>query len=594
MESEGGGDDRTFKVNFAAEGVASLKATIEEKLKDFMGDYTDDTLVEYVIVLLRNGRRKDEAAQELHVFLGDDNLSFISWLWDHLSSNLQLYVDAEPPPPPPPAPTSKLQRGPSRDDKDKTVKRPRRDWNLSLSEDNSVEKEHQQPNETTATTTKRQKIVWEERKKERASFPLRSVVTSVLNPVDKQPDRDRDTRDTRDRDRDRKPTATSRTHRRRLPQDNSQQIKEDPPSRPAVNAPRRLLQFAVRDAVKPMRHAPLATTEPAGPSINRLRSVLSAPFPHGRDDLSEEEEEEDVKEEEEDKYRPRSVIPMPSGSSGGERSSVFDRLGRARGSMGISHAEIEKKYSSDSASDKDGYDMVEYSVAQEKEAEEEVVSKQVAAVPVSHIGSKPSKILNISVNVNTWKSPGMVQETHSFSLENNKVSKAENEEVTVPAMVQKVLPKTPIHGTKKETYIVAVLLFMEFDFFLLTTKNFMSYCIQLLVHFGATKDALSRHFNKFGAVLKVVRKNSHESGATTVTVTGRGPGRVAHNGASFSPYMARGRAPVRGGGSRSLQWKRGGQSSDATSNAACNAAAAGSNVRSFTYTRVAPKEPGQT
>lgn len=177
-----------------------------------------------------------------------------------------------------------------------------------------------------------------------------------------------------------------------------------------------------------MRHAPLPTTEPAGPSINRLRSVLSAPFPHGRDDLSEEEEEEDVKEEQ-DKYRPTSVIPMPSGSSGGERSSVFDRLGRTRGLMGISHAEIEKKYSSDSASDKDGYDMVEYSVAQEKEAEEEVVSKQVAAVPVSHIGSKPSKILNISVNVNTWKPPGMVQETHSFSLENNKVSKAENTEV---------------------------------------------------------------------------------------------------------------------------------------------------------------------
>lgn len=35
---------------------------------------------EYVIVLLRNGRRKAEAAQELHVFLGDDNLSFVAWL----------------------------------------------------------------------------------------------------------------------------------------------------------------------------------------------------------------------------------------------------------------------------------------------------------------------------------------------------------------------------------------------------------------------------------------------------------------------------------------------------------------------------------
>jgi hypothetical protein len=64
---------------------------------------------------------------------------------------------------------------------------------------------------------------------------------------------------------------------------------------------------------------------------------------------------------------------------------------------------------------------------QEKEAE--VVSKEVPAVPTSHTGSKPSKILNISVNVNTWKSPGMVQETHSFSLQNNKVSQAENTEV---------------------------------------------------------------------------------------------------------------------------------------------------------------------
>jgi hypothetical protein len=35
---------------------------------------------EYVVVLLRNGRRKDEAAKELQVFLGDDNDAFVSWL----------------------------------------------------------------------------------------------------------------------------------------------------------------------------------------------------------------------------------------------------------------------------------------------------------------------------------------------------------------------------------------------------------------------------------------------------------------------------------------------------------------------------------
>lgn len=35
---------------------------------------------EYVVVLLRNGRCKDEAAKELQVFLGDDNDAFVSWL----------------------------------------------------------------------------------------------------------------------------------------------------------------------------------------------------------------------------------------------------------------------------------------------------------------------------------------------------------------------------------------------------------------------------------------------------------------------------------------------------------------------------------
>nr|GEZ47818.1 nucleotide-binding, alpha-beta plait [Tanacetum cinerariifolium] len=44
---------------------------------------------EYVIVLLKNGQRKEEAR---NVFLGDDNESFISWLWDHLRSNVDLYT----------------------------------------------------------------------------------------------------------------------------------------------------------------------------------------------------------------------------------------------------------------------------------------------------------------------------------------------------------------------------------------------------------------------------------------------------------------------------------------------------------------------
>lgn len=37
--------DRTFKVNFTGEGAAKLRDTVRDKLKEFMGDYTDDTLV---------------------------------------------------------------------------------------------------------------------------------------------------------------------------------------------------------------------------------------------------------------------------------------------------------------------------------------------------------------------------------------------------------------------------------------------------------------------------------------------------------------------------------------------------------------------
>ena len=38
-------DDRTFRVNFTVDGLAKLRDRVNEKLKEFMGDYTDDTLV---------------------------------------------------------------------------------------------------------------------------------------------------------------------------------------------------------------------------------------------------------------------------------------------------------------------------------------------------------------------------------------------------------------------------------------------------------------------------------------------------------------------------------------------------------------------
>lgn len=45
MGSEDRVDDRTFKVDFTGDGMAKLRERIKLKMKEFMGDYTDDTLV---------------------------------------------------------------------------------------------------------------------------------------------------------------------------------------------------------------------------------------------------------------------------------------------------------------------------------------------------------------------------------------------------------------------------------------------------------------------------------------------------------------------------------------------------------------------
>ncbi|KAL5986755.1 hypothetical protein ACLOJK_015088 [Asimina triloba] len=48
MDSSDGRDHRTFRVNFGSEGAARLRDRVKEKLKEFMGDYTDDTLVVWI------------------------------------------------------------------------------------------------------------------------------------------------------------------------------------------------------------------------------------------------------------------------------------------------------------------------------------------------------------------------------------------------------------------------------------------------------------------------------------------------------------------------------------------------------------------
>ncbi|XP_047955197.1 uncharacterized protein LOC125201216 isoform X1 [Salvia hispanica] len=241
-----GGEDQTFRADFSSEGVSRLRGVVEEKLKEFMGDYTDDTLVEYVIVLLKNGRSKDEAKNELDVFLGDDSDSFISWLWDHLGSNLSSYVQAQELQPgvPKAEPSAGDQPGKTGSDKIESV----------ADKGNYVETYGHHKNRENKGHVKGDN--------DEAPLPRKSVAKNVNIRDEDQPS-----------DSQSKPRRflQSTIHKKRRRNDEEQHQRKREVSHSTVSAPKRLLQFAVRDAVATSR-PPNATAEP---SLKRLRSVIS-------------------------------------------------------------------------------------------------------------------------------------------------------------------------------------------------------------------------------------------------------------------------------------------------------------------------------
>ncbi|XP_057798002.1 uncharacterized protein LOC131014141 [Salvia miltiorrhiza] len=242
-----GGDDRTFRANFSSEGVSRLRGVVEEKLKEFMGDYTDDTLVEYVIVLLKNGRSRDEAKNELDVFLGDDSDSFISWLWDHLGSNLSLYVQAQEL-----EPVGVPKAEPAVGDQ------PRKTGSHQI----ESEADKQNSVETYGHHKNRENKGLVRGGNDEVSLPLKSVANNVNSRDENKPS-----------DSQSKPLRfpQSTIHKKRRRNDEGQQQRKRDVSQSTVSAPKRLLQFAVRDAVATSRPSN-ATAEP---SFKRLRSVVS-------------------------------------------------------------------------------------------------------------------------------------------------------------------------------------------------------------------------------------------------------------------------------------------------------------------------------
>ncbi|XP_062115325.1 uncharacterized protein LOC133829613 [Humulus lupulus] len=692
-------DDRTFRSNFTGDGADKLRDRVNDKLKEFMGDYTDDTLVEYVIVLLKNGRRKEEAKNELNVFLGDDSDSFVSWLWDHLASHIDSYVEPEEPG------VSELIKS-----KPLSVEKPGTNDSHHL----DSESDRGKSNKESRTRHNRE---WKGLARNPAEPPpLRSSGIENLHLEERSHHRSR-----RSRKSSSPPRAAAQRKRDRT--DERHNTKRET-TQMNVDAPRRLLQFAVRDIVSMSR----PSNAPTEPSLKRLRSVVST----STTDSSVVDRPRRLQSVAR-VANPMSAVIKAVAEAAEDVSrvkssgNVFDRLGRAMdvsgshdqfasygeatfedGEFGAAN-EIQKQkqstylkrsdhsgqyignmtmlgdetgLASDSMSENEGYDdvnvlghnirdvsqtgtsggnkgeesmMVEYSVAKNANDRMRSIRDKVQGQPA--VASNTSqKIVNISVNVNTWK-PSHYQEPRDVaqvggwksvqagdvgaSKSGIRIMKDHSNPVTVngnikpptesPKEHHKTLPSTTGYSAGRPLE--------DADSRTLFVNN---------VHFGATKDSLSRHFNKFGEVLKVVivtdaatgqptgsayvefmrkeaadnalsldgtsfmsrllkvvkRTAGHQETAPTMTwprvsrgalfATGRFP-RAAFPRGSPGSFRPR---PLIKPGARSMQWKRDAQPSPGESGAPVPTSAVPSpTARSLTYVRTETKQeanPGTT
>ncbi|KAK3122098.1 hypothetical protein QOZ80_8BG0665100 [Eleusine coracana subsp. coracana] len=311
------GDDRFFKVDFTSTGEKLLQERLREKLREFMSA-PDDSLVEYVILLLTGGIHKDDACQKLNVFLEDDSTAFISWLWDHLSLHFHLYVkaqeqnqqqikDVEPP------------KEVSGEHKPSEV--------LQISK---VQTHSEHTIESSVTTRKRNKREWKGTGREgNEKFPLRSVLTDILHGEEKRSQKSSEIRH---------PPLKQQNGRKRDWDDEPLQTKRDVSSRPMLGggASRRLLQFAVRDAVKAVQPSS-SSSEPAS---KRLRSVVSTAFADNRHDKRLERPQDCLNDRRPERTRPMlqvhgAALALKAAAEAAADStkvrstgSVFKRLGQ--------------------------------------------------------------------------------------------------------------------------------------------------------------------------------------------------------------------------------------------------------------------------
>ncbi|XP_077210133.1 uncharacterized protein LOC143845634 [Tasmannia lanceolata] len=551
-------DDKTFRVNFTSEGLELLRERLKEKLNELIRDYTDETLVEYVIVLLRNGRLKGEAKKELNVFLEDDSGSFVSWLWDHLSSNLHLYVQPREPFPDEAANTKTMLNKPIGINNSQTE-------HMSGIFHSDSEDEGEKSVKVSRTRRNRE---WKGLTRDVVEPPpLR------ISEIDNMQAEEKTNLRIGRGKRSHSPRAWVKKKRNR--QDERKPMKREVTSHPSIGAPRRLLQFAVRDAVgtlRPSNSRPESTLKRLRSVVStstedsfrndrsqRLRSVARALHPVATAIKAAAEAAEDVIKvrcsantfnrfghgmEMREATSHLSEIKAPTLEDGEygdlnqmpvETHSEYFERSEYSGEFEENLTMLDTGLVSDSASDNDEYDdvgivndrgldvsqiascgykdenpvMVQYSVAQDANEVGRKTRMKNPGPPATAVANTSRKIVNISVNVNTWKPPPLHQASREVTEVENGMAVQETdggnrlmkEKSTIMSSIdnavphadtqkeaQKKVPTTPgLYSTVRPSE--------DADSRTVFVNN---------VHFAATKDTLSRHFNKFGEVLKVI------------------------------------------------------------------------------------------
>ncbi|KAJ3707411.1 hypothetical protein LUZ61_011116 [Rhynchospora tenuis] len=583
-------DGENFKGDFTDDGVLVLQERLREKLRDLMEDYADESLVDYVIVLLKNGRSKDDAIKELHVFLGDQSTTFISWLWEHLSVNSHLYLK-EDALTPISISNSANDNGHKRDNSRKLIQ-PTDDLTDKMETDTASRKGRKD----------------QHRRGQQETFPLRSVFSHILHGEE----RNKQSSSMKQCDF----SSKIRSKEKRLREEDEQQ----PQKRGGmfINVSRRLLQSAVRDAVKPVPQVQ-RTNSSSEPASKRLRSVvLTSPKENKPDAMPD--------------HRPRrtrstlnasgSLIALKAAAEAAESTSkprnsrsVFDRLTTRIPDSGKRSVERENvDFDRFEASKNNHFDQADEIAKLDEQKEimqestfaidslEDDVAKEMSPEQDLMDATSSDEIVDLSVNAETFKEPNASKTSDdtkemvgpfSGKKENNitsvmpKVEKSCTAEIKEEsADAQKEFRKTS--STQVPASYTTSHPLDDVDSRTIFVNN---------VNFAATKDALSRHFNKFGAVLKVVLINdpttgqptgsafveflSKESAELALSVNGTsfmsrivkvvkrnsseaaqflGLARGGRASPSFGVYPRgvafRGRPPIRPG-ARSLQWKRG-------------------------------------